>query len=309
MGPYIDPWQLEIILVMAEELNTYKAAERLKVDQSTVSKGIKRFEKEQELTMFVREGKRIADLTPEGERFIEHIRPAFHTFQTEAARASEIAEIILRKGAGTFILGYSALVSGAMLSEIRSVRSVRFPALHLQVRQLKPSEIFALVRSGVLQAGLTYAFPQRRGLEQIPLGGEPLCAVYPRRPGTRIGVGVDLENLRSQPLCVLCSDREQPEIREFLVSQCIGRGFTPKIVEETDSARQAFDLLLDRGGIAIMPECMYLGAPADLACSRITGMEEIQLVLTYRRGTDMRTEKIVREIARSLRNGRIEKAG
>lgn len=45
MGPYIDPWQLEIVLVMAEELNTYKAAERLKVDQSTVSKGIKRFEK------------------------------------------------------------------------------------------------------------------------------------------------------------------------------------------------------------------------------------------------------------------------
>jgi DNA-binding transcriptional LysR family regulator len=50
---------------MAEELNTYKAAERLKVDQSTVSKGIKRFEKKQELTMFVRESKRrIADLTP-----------------------------------------------------------------------------------------------------------------------------------------------------------------------------------------------------------------------------------------------------
>jgi predicted DNA-binding protein (UPF0251 family) len=40
MGPYIDPRQLEIVLVMAEELNTRKAAERLKVHQSTVSKGI-----------------------------------------------------------------------------------------------------------------------------------------------------------------------------------------------------------------------------------------------------------------------------
>ena len=133
-----------------------------------------------------------------------------------------------------------------------------------------------------------------------------MCAVYPRGLGTRAGVGVDLDDLRSQPLCVLSSDREQPEIRECLVSQCNRRGFTPRIVEETDSARQAFDLLLDRGGIAIMPECMYLGAPADLACSRIAGMEEIQLVLTYRRGTDMRTEKITREIARSLRNARIQ---
>jgi len=136
-----------------------------------------------------------------------------------------------------------------------------------------------------------------------------MCAVYPRRSGTRAGVGIDLEALRSQPLYVLSSDREQPELRECLVSQCTRRGFTPKIVEETDSARQAFDLLLDRGGVAIMPECMYVGAPADLDCSRIAGLEEAQLVLTYRRGTDMRTEKIIREIARSLRDGRIEKTG
>jgi hypothetical protein len=50
-------------------------------------------------------GKRIADLTPEGERFIGHIKPAFHAFQIEAARASEIAEMTLRKSAGSFMLG------------------------------------------------------------------------------------------------------------------------------------------------------------------------------------------------------------
>ena len=45
MGPYIDPRQLEIVLVMAEELHTGKAAERLKLDQSTVSREVRRFEK------------------------------------------------------------------------------------------------------------------------------------------------------------------------------------------------------------------------------------------------------------------------
>lgn len=61
MGPHIDPWQLQIVLVGAEELNAVKAAVRLKVNQSTVSKGIRQFEKKQELTVFVRDGKRIAD--------------------------------------------------------------------------------------------------------------------------------------------------------------------------------------------------------------------------------------------------------
>jgi hypothetical protein len=72
---------------------------------------------------------------------------------------------------------------------------------------------------------------------------------------------------------------------------------------------QAFDLLLDRGGIAFMPECMYVGAPADLDCSRIAGLEDIHLVLTYRRAADRRTERIVREVARSLRTVGEEKAG
>ena len=58
-----------------------------------------------------------------------------------------------------------------------------------------------------------------------------------------------------------------------------------------------------------MPESMYVGPPADLDCSRIAGLDETQLVLTYRRAADRRTEQIVREIARSLRNLGEEKAG
>ena len=306
MGPYIDPRQLEIVLVVAEELNTRKAAERLKVHQSTVSKGIRQFEKEQELTVFVREGKRIADLTPEGGRFLEHIKPAFQAVSVGGCPGQrdsgddppqERRHIHVRVFA-------SGLRGDAERSTVRPKCTVSgTPPSASPTEALRD---ICFVRSGVLQAGLTYAFPQRHDLVQIPVGEEPMCAVYPRKPGTRARAGIDLEDLRSQPLYVLSSDHQQPELRECLVSECTRRGFTPKIVEETDSARQAFDLLLDRGGVAIMPECMYVGAPADLDCSRIAGLEETPLVLTYRRATDMRTEKIIREIARSLRDGRRE---
>jgi DNA-binding transcriptional LysR family regulator len=119
MDDYIDLRQLAFVLVVAEELPTGKAAERLKVHQSTVSREVRQFEKQQELTMFVRDGKRIADLTPEGEGFIERIKPAFQTFQTEAARASEIAAMILRNSTGSFMLGYSPLVPATILSNVR----------------------------------------------------------------------------------------------------------------------------------------------------------------------------------------------
>jgi hypothetical protein len=82
----------------------------------------------------------------------------------------------------------------------------------------------------------------------------------------------------------------------------------PKIAEEPVSPREAFDLLLDGGGIAVMPESMYVGAQDQLANSRIDGLPEIELVLTYQRSTDSRTQRIVREFARSLRDVRTEKA-
>ena len=118
-----------------------------------------------------------------------------------------------------------------------------------------------------------------------------------------------LEDLRSKPLYVLSSDHERLEIRECVVAQCTRRGFTPRIVEEPVSTREAFDLLLDGGGIAIMPESMYAGAPDQLANSRIRDLEEIELVLTCQRDTDGRTQRIVREIGRLLRDMRKEKAG
>jgi DNA-binding transcriptional LysR family regulator len=309
MGTYIDLKKLEFVLAVARELHVGKAAERLKVAQSYVSRAIKQFEKEQELTVFVRNGRRIADLTPEGRAFVEWITPAFHNFQTQSARAGEVAEMILRKSAGTFMLGYSPLVPTAVLSEVRSVRSVRFPALRLQIRQLTPSEMSDLLSSGVLQAGLTYAFAARQDLDQIPLGGERLCAVYLRRPGTSANEEMHVEHLRTRPLYVLSSDRERPEIREWLLGQCALCGFTPKIGEEPASPREAFDLVLDAGGTAVMPEGMCVGAPSTLECSRISGLEDIQLVLTYHQNTSNRTQRIIREIANSLRHVHVQKAG
>ena len=180
---------------------------------STVSREVRRFEKEQELTMFVREGKRIADLTPEGRGFIEHIKPAFQAFQIEAARASDVAEMILRRSAGTFMLGYSPLAPAAMLSEVRSSETY--------ASQLAPPdspteaiETLTFIRLAGFRPDSTYAFQLRQDLVQIPVGEEPLCAVHPRKPGARTRVEIHLEELRGQPIYLLSSDREESEIED-----------------------------------------------------------------------------------------------
>lgn len=309
MGSYIDLRKLEFILAVARELHVGRAAERLKVAQPYLSRAIKQFEQQHRFTVFVRAGHRIAALTPQGQAFVDWIEPAFHNFQEQSARAVEVAAMAMKQTAGAFLVGYSPLVPAAVLDEVRSVRSIRFPAVRLNIRQLPPAEMFDLLLSGVLHAGLTYSFSGGQGLEQIPIGSERLCAVYPHRSGTSGKEAVNLDDLQARPLYVLSSDLQWPEVRESLLAQCALHGLTPKITEEPASPREAFDLVLDCGGTALIPESMCAGAPSSLACSRIAGLQDLELVLVYRRGAAMKTQRIVREIANSLRHVRIAKAG
>src|SRR6266581_3531171 len=148
MEIYIDLKKLEFVLVVSRELNVGKAAALLKFSQSYVSRGIKEFEEQQRVTFFERNGRRIVSVTSEGRAYIESIEPAFHVFQAQSVRASESAKMTSRKNAGAFLLGYSPLAPAAIPNEIRAIRSARFPALRLQIRQLTPSEMFDSIASG-----------------------------------------------------------------------------------------------------------------------------------------------------------------
>src|SRR5205814_1139067 len=214
--------------------------------------------------------------------FIREIQPVLDDLRAGLERACEMGRLISRQQAGSFLIGYSPLVPGAISEQVRLIRSMRFPALRLQFRSLTPTELFDSIESGALQAAVTYAFSGRRDLEQIPIGSQRLHAVYPRNQAEHRNSTVGLNELRLQSLVVPSSERMQPEIRDWLLEQCQRAGFKPKIVEEPTSTREAFDLVKDRAGLGIMPGSICDGMTEKLESSPILGIGELQLVLAYK---------------------------
>jgi len=106
--------------------------------------------------------------------------------------------------------------------------------------------------------------------------------------------------IESAPADPASSDRTDPVLEEWFFSQCAAAGFKPKVAAEATSPSEAFNLVQDGVGIAIVPGGVCGDVPGDLQCSPISGLETLLLVITYRRGVSYRVQKMIADIARGL---------
>ena len=300
--------KLEYVLAVARELHFGRAAERVHVVQSSLSRQVREFEAELGFEIFHRNN-HLVDLTDAGRAFTLALEDSLTRFLAEFTRARDLSRLISRRNATSCLIGYSPFVPATLRHKIRSIRKLRFPSIRLQFRLATESEITDSLGSGVFQAGVTFAPLERNHLQQIPLRTEPLCAVSVRGHSSNGGSAIRLAELRAHPLIVPCSRHTHPALYQWLHGQCVIAGFTPNIVEEASSTQQVLDLVQDGVGTAIIPRGICEEMPPTLHCSPIHGMEALQMVFIYRYGSSPAAEKIISEIADALRYIYLAKAG
>ncbi len=301
--------KLEYVLAVARELHFRKAAERVHVVQSSLSRQVRELEAELDFEIFYRNN-HLVDLTDAGRAFILALEDSLTRFLAEYTRARDLSRLISRRNATSCLIGYSPFVPATLRHEIRSIRKLRFPAIRLEFREATESEMADSVASGAFQAGITLAPLERNHLEQIPLRSEPLHAVSisgQSSSGNRSNA-IRFAELKTRSLIVPFSERTHPALYQWLHGQCAIAGFRPKIAAEATSMQELFDLVQDGVGIAIVPDGICEGMPPALQYSPIHGIEALRLVFLYRRGGSPATQRIVSEIANSLRRAFLEKA-
>ena len=293
--------KLVFALALERELHFGRAAGRLNISQPYLSRAILEYESELRFPLF-RRNRRVVEVTAAGRAFLKHARALVSDLDNAYARAVEAGRLISRQSASSLVIGCSAFVPPRLRCQARSIQRLRFPALHLELRVASPSETFESIGSGVFQAGLTWAPLDRDDLAQIPLRFERLHAVFPRAQSANGSGEIALTDLRTRPLIVPCSERTHPALRRWLLEQCAKAGFKPNIVEEVPSSDGVFDLVQDGIGIAILPGEACDGMPPDLQCCPISNLEPVEVVLAYRQGAPIQVQKVVTEIANSLRH-------
>lgn len=177
METSIELRQLRYFVAVAEELHFGRAAERLHMSQSPLSRAIRELERELGVVLFVRTTRRV-ELTPAGLLLLERARKALAEIDAAVADARRLT----RSGDGVLRLGYGPF-NGAVASRIVEVLGAERPELNARlVQEVTPD---SLRRVGVheLAAAVVMESPaaaRRHTVRVDALRDEPLLAALPR---------------------------------------------------------------------------------------------------------------------------------
>ncbi len=159
---------LQAAIVLAEELHFSRAADRLHIGQSTLSKQIFRLEDEIGFQLFVH-NHQVVEITDAGRVFVEEAREA--VFHTERAVLSGRA---VANGADDLLnLGKSAYTDPFLISTLLSVHLPLFPGMKVKVWSNFSNELAQQVIAGTLDVAVITGVPDTSKLHLITITDNP----------------------------------------------------------------------------------------------------------------------------------------
>ncbi len=174
---------LECFVVVAEEMNFHRAAERLGVTQPAISKRIGALEAELGIDLFVRERRGIAGLTAAGQRYLEDVG----NILAEIDRTTLLLPSISSGKTGLLRLGICEAVSSMILLRILAVLRHSLPDIALAFREILPSEMPLAIRRKEIDLGFGFLADGAADLRYEWLWSEALMIAGPA--GTAIAHG------------------------------------------------------------------------------------------------------------------------
>lgn len=148
---------LRYFLAVAEEQNFHRAAERLHVSQSPLSRQVQALEDELGVELFEPEGRGVK-LTEAGKRFAERAKSILRTANDAVTEARDVAHGRL----GTVSIGFETgtSFSGHLTNLLLRYRA-RMPGITIQLTPMSSAEQWEALRTGQIALGYAvYASPE-----------------------------------------------------------------------------------------------------------------------------------------------------
>lgn len=170
----IEVRQLRQFVAVAEELHFARAAERLGMEQSPLSRSIRDLETELKVRLLHRTTRRTW-LTSQGQRFLASARRLLADLE------SAVASLQNSQGADglTLRIGLAEHAAGETFARMLLELTHRTPPVTAELRELTPSEVFRQVGDGGLDVGMLLESRSGPGLRCELAWSEPLVMVLP----------------------------------------------------------------------------------------------------------------------------------
>jgi DNA-binding transcriptional LysR family regulator len=258
--------QLRMFLVALEEGSLNRAATRLRISQSALSRQMQALENEIGGALLERTTSGVRP-TDAGYALAESAPGVLADYDAAMAEARRLA-----RGQRDLIrVGYLGSVAQTFLDPALATLRRTHPEVKVKLLDLSPGEQIAALRRGEIDLAIT---GQEGGLASSEfytrkLTTLPVVAVLPADHPLASLKRVPLEKLRGERF-ISSPEADLPGRDRWIVQLCRRAGFRPKFVQEAATVSQVFTLVSSEGAVTLLPAYLKNFPAAGVAMVQLT---------------------------------------
>lgn len=236
---------IEAFNVVATELSFRRAAERLAMDQSALSRRIRQLEDRLGYQL-IRRTTREVSLTTAGEIFHERTR----LIAAEIEKAAHAARIAAEGKRGHLRIGYMSFAAIEWMPRVVAAFARDYPDIDLELRYIRTQgQKIELARNSI-DLGFMLGPFQHPQFDSVVVEREPLVAILPIEHRLSTRSGVTLRDLASYPM-VLGSIGEWEFFRTFVMDIFAQAGEQVTVRYEASNAMGILGLVASGLGVSV----------------------------------------------------------
>lgn len=246
---------LRYFVTVAEDEHITRAAQRLHISESPLSRQIRQMEEELGVQLFDRGGKRVR-LSRAGAQLLDRARDLLDRLEHFRLDARRLGQ----GEAGQIDIGYVPhTIHASSLGPILRDLSLRYPSIHPRLHPLLSGPQIDALILGQLDLAIVYSPVEAKSVKARKLLDDPYVLLvsenHPLAGMTEVGVA-KLKNeswVTSPEQSRRLGVHREADLRDMLIDQCHRAGFEPHIAYETLDVLTALTLVATGEAVSLAP--------------------------------------------------------
>jgi len=240
--------QLRCFVAAAEELHFGRAAQRLNMTQSPLSRQIQLLERILGLTLLERTSRTVS-LTPAGRVFLIEARRIVRLAESAALSARRVAH----GDAGRIAIGFTAVSGYSLIPQIVAQARASLPNIEVELKEMVTTEQVEALLTGLIDLAFVRPPVDRQEFETRGVVAEPLLVALPPGDPRQGQPTFRPEDFDGQPL-IMYARQGAGYFHDMLVRLFDEGGAAPVYVQHVAQIHSMLGLVRAGIGAAIVPE-------------------------------------------------------
>jgi DNA-binding transcriptional LysR family regulator len=283
---------LQAAIVLAEELHFSRAADRLNMSQSTLSKQIFKLEQGIGFRLF-EHNHQAAELTNAGRVFVAEAREVI----SHAERAILSARAFLDGPIEILNIGKSSYTDPFFVSTLMSIHLPLFPDMKIKLWSNFSNELAQQVVAGTLDLALITGVPAKPKLSVLNIANYPFYIAMSMDDELATYREVRLEQMESRNW-ILLGQHANAHLYDTIQSVASDKGVHPSDIYHFTSPEEASELVREHRGLAFLPRAAAWRIARDGITMRPLAEDRLRLVTSLAMRVDSKS-RLVNEFVKA----------